>query len=55
MLPYPVKFPGEVLPEPTRAPTVGQHTDEVLRSVLGVDARRLAELRDAGAFGKPRS
>jgi crotonobetainyl-CoA:carnitine CoA-transferase CaiB-like acyl-CoA transferase len=55
MLPYPVKFPGEVLPEPTKAPTVGQHTDEVLRSVLGVDARRLAELRDAGAFGKPRS
>ncbi len=54
MLPYPVKFPGETLPEPTKAPTVGQHTEEVLRDVLGYDARRLAELRDAGAFGKPR-
>ncbi len=52
MLPYPVKFPGEALPTPTKAPTVGQHTDDVLRSVLGYDAARLAELREAGAFGK---
>ncbi len=52
MLPFPVKFPGETLPEPSKAPTVGQHTDEVLRSVLGYDAARVAALREAGAFGK---
>ncbi len=52
MLPFPVKFPGETLPEPSKAPTVGQHTDEVLRGVLGYDAARVAALREAGAFGK---
>jgi len=52
MLPFPVKFPGEALPAPSKAPTVGQHTEQVLRSVLGYDAARVAALRDAGAFGK---
>jgi len=52
MLPFPVRFPGETLPEPAKAPTVGQHTEEVLRSVLGYDAGRIAALREAGAFGK---
>jgi crotonobetainyl-CoA:carnitine CoA-transferase CaiB-like acyl-CoA transferase len=52
MLPFPVRFPGETLPEPSKAPTVGQHTEEVLRSVLGYDAARVATLREAGAFGK---
>jgi crotonobetainyl-CoA:carnitine CoA-transferase CaiB-like acyl-CoA transferase len=52
MLPFPVRFPGEPLPEPSKAPTVGQHTEEVLRSVLGYDAARVAALREAGAFGK---
>jgi crotonobetainyl-CoA:carnitine CoA-transferase CaiB-like acyl-CoA transferase len=52
MLPYPVKFPGEELPVPAKAPSAGQHTEEVLRSVLGYDAARIAALREAGAFGK---
>jgi crotonobetainyl-CoA:carnitine CoA-transferase CaiB-like acyl-CoA transferase len=52
MLPYPVKFPGEALPVPTKAPTTGQHTEEVLRSVLGKSDAELASLRAAGAFGK---
>ena len=52
MLPFPVKFPGEELPAPSKAPTVGQHTAEVLGSVLGYDAARIAALREAGAFGK---
>ena len=52
MLPFPVKFPGEALPEPSKAPTVGQHTEEVLRAVLGYDPARVAALREAGAFGK---
>jgi crotonobetainyl-CoA:carnitine CoA-transferase CaiB-like acyl-CoA transferase len=55
MLPYPVKFPGEELPVPTRAPSTGQHTDAVLARVLGKSTAELAALRDAGAFGKPRA
>jgi len=55
MLPFPVKFPGETLPEPAMAPTVGEHTETVCRDVLGYDADRVAALRESGAFGKPGS
>ncbi len=51
MLPTPIKFVGETLPMPTMAPTVGEHTDAVLREVLGWDEARIAEARAAGAFG----
>jgi len=51
MLPFPVRFLGEDLPEPSKAPTVGEHSDEVLRSVLGYDAARIAKLRESGALG----
>jgi crotonobetainyl-CoA:carnitine CoA-transferase CaiB-like acyl-CoA transferase len=51
-LPFPVKFPGESLPEPSKAPGVGQHTEEVLGTVLGYTGTRISALRDAGAFGK---
>jgi crotonobetainyl-CoA:carnitine CoA-transferase CaiB-like acyl-CoA transferase len=51
-LPLPVKLVGGELPVPTKAPTVGQHTDEVLRSVLHYDDTRLKELREAGALGE---
>jgi len=37
--------------EPKAAPSVGQHTDEVLREVLKYDDARVAELRRQGAFG----
>jgi crotonobetainyl-CoA:carnitine CoA-transferase CaiB-like acyl-CoA transferase len=50
-IPFPVKVIDEELPVPTRAPTVGQHTDEVLAEVLGYDDERVAALRDAGALG----
>jgi crotonobetainyl-CoA:carnitine CoA-transferase CaiB-like acyl-CoA transferase len=50
-LPFPVKFRGEELPAPTPAPTVGQHTDEVLREVLGYDEARIHLLREKGALG----
>jgi crotonobetainyl-CoA:carnitine CoA-transferase CaiB-like acyl-CoA transferase len=55
MLPYPVKFPGEELPVPSKAPTTGQHTHAVLARVLGKSASELAALRAAGVFGKPRT
>jgi crotonobetainyl-CoA:carnitine CoA-transferase CaiB-like acyl-CoA transferase len=51
MLPFPVKFQGETLPEPTKAPSVGQHRDAVLREVLGYDEGRIAELEASGALG----
>ncbi|MGP8060081.1 MAG: CaiB/BaiF CoA transferase family protein [Acidimicrobiales bacterium] len=50
-LPGPIKFLGEELPRPTKAPTVGQQSEEVLREVLGWDDRRIAEARAAGALG----
>ncbi|HEV7524640.1 MAG TPA: CoA transferase [Acidimicrobiia bacterium] len=52
MLPTPIKFVDETLPMPTKAPTVGQHTEQVLRNVLGWDDQQIAAARDAGAFGK---
>ena len=50
-LPTPIKLMGEDLGVPTKAPTPGQHTDEVLADVLGYAPDRIAELRSAGAFG----
>jgi crotonobetainyl-CoA:carnitine CoA-transferase CaiB-like acyl-CoA transferase len=47
----PLHFVGEELPHPAKAPTVGQHTEDVLRSVLGYDDARIAAARDDGAFG----
>jgi crotonobetainyl-CoA:carnitine CoA-transferase CaiB-like acyl-CoA transferase len=52
-MPLPLKVAGEELPVPTKAPTVGQDTDQVLRDVLGYDEARLADLRAAGTFGSP--
>jgi len=53
MLPFPVKLPDEELPPPSKAPTVGQHTEDVMREVLGYDAAKIERLRAAGAFGAP--
>jgi crotonobetainyl-CoA:carnitine CoA-transferase CaiB-like acyl-CoA transferase len=47
----PIKLIDETLPIPTKAPTVGQHTDEVLRAVLGYDDAKIAALRASGALG----
>ncbi len=52
-LPTPLKFVGEELPLPAHAPTVGEHTEEVLADVLGWDAARIAEARARGGFGGP--
>lgn len=48
-LPTPIKFIDEPLPHPTKAPEVGQQTDEVLADVLGLDADAIAKLREVGA------
>ena len=36
---------------PAKAPTVGEHNDDVLRDVLGYDDERIAKLRASGALG----
>ena len=36
-----------------RSPLLGEHTDEVLKSVLGYDDARIASMRQAGAFSAP--
>ena len=48
---FPVKFGDGGLPVPTKSPTLGQHTDEVLRDVLGKSPEEIAALRATGAFG----
>jgi crotonobetainyl-CoA:carnitine CoA-transferase CaiB-like acyl-CoA transferase len=48
MLPYPVKFSDGALVDPTRAPAVGEHTDEVLSVFAGYDDGRIKALREAG-------
>ncbi|MGH9025538.1 MAG: CaiB/BaiF CoA transferase family protein [Acidimicrobiia bacterium] len=52
-MPYPLKVVDVDAPVPTRAPTVGEHSDDVLESVLGYDADRRRTLRDAGVLGSP--
>jgi crotonobetainyl-CoA:carnitine CoA-transferase CaiB-like acyl-CoA transferase len=47
----PIKLIDEELPVPTKAPELGQHTDDVLADVLDYDADQIAKLRDAGALG----
>lgn len=49
-LPLPAFVNGEPLPCPTMAPTVGEHTDEVMAEI-GKSAADIAALRDGGAFG----
>jgi crotonobetainyl-CoA:carnitine CoA-transferase CaiB-like acyl-CoA transferase len=42
------RTPAEVR---TASPLLGQHTEEVIREVLGLDAAQIARLRAEGAFG----
>jgi crotonobetainyl-CoA:carnitine CoA-transferase CaiB-like acyl-CoA transferase len=49
-LPMQVRVVDGELPMPTKAPTVGQHTDEVLRD-LGYDDEQIAALRADGVLG----
>jgi crotonobetainyl-CoA:carnitine CoA-transferase CaiB-like acyl-CoA transferase len=46
----PIKTEGAIT-EPTRGPRLGEHTDELLREVLGYGARTIEALRAKGAIG----
>ncbi|MGQ0674803.1 MAG: CaiB/BaiF CoA transferase family protein [Rhodospirillales bacterium] len=46
----PLKFSGTRVREPAAPPTLGQHTDEVLKEVLGMDAGEIKTLRTSGAI-----
>jgi crotonobetainyl-CoA:carnitine CoA-transferase CaiB-like acyl-CoA transferase len=50
-VPSPIKVVGEEHPPPEHAPDAGQHTDAILREVLGYTDDRITSLRDAGALG----
>ncbi len=38
-----------------RSPLLGEHTDEILKEVLGYDESRISQLRKAGAFSAPKA
>jgi crotonobetainyl-CoA:carnitine CoA-transferase CaiB-like acyl-CoA transferase len=52
MLPFPVRFLGEALTPPTKAPTPGEHSREVLERVLGYPLDRIENLRKIGVLGE---
>src|SRR5438552_139081 len=49
----PIRYSETPIADPVSAPAVGQHTEEVLREVLGFDADRIGELAAKRAFGAP--
>ena len=50
-LAFPLNIAGEDPVELTRAPEAGEHIDDVLTTVLGYDASKVAALKAAGVFG----
>jgi crotonobetainyl-CoA:carnitine CoA-transferase CaiB-like acyl-CoA transferase len=48
LIPTPIKLVGADLPPPRKAPTVGEHTEEILREVLGRSEDEIDALRRAG-------
>jgi crotonobetainyl-CoA:carnitine CoA-transferase CaiB-like acyl-CoA transferase len=48
LLGSPFHITGAALPEPSCPPRLSQHTDEVLRELLGLDAARIDSLRRQG-------
>jgi crotonobetainyl-CoA:carnitine CoA-transferase CaiB-like acyl-CoA transferase len=47
----PIRFSRTPIVDPVAAPAVGQHTDDVLRELLGYDDERRIQLASEGAFG----
>jgi crotonobetainyl-CoA:carnitine CoA-transferase CaiB-like acyl-CoA transferase len=51
LMPLPAKVGGEAPSVDRRAPTLGEHTDEILRHLLGYSDERIGDLRATGALG----
>ena len=51
-LALPIRYSRTPVVDPVAAPSVGQHTSEVLRDVLGYDEDCLRRLAEAGALGE---
>ena len=47
----PINLPAHPASRPAPAPLLGQHTDEVLRELLGCSDEQLRAWRDAGVIG----
>jgi crotonobetainyl-CoA:carnitine CoA-transferase CaiB-like acyl-CoA transferase len=47
----PIRYSRTPIVDPVAAPSVGQHTEDVLHRILGYDQDRLLQLADAGVFG----
>jgi crotonobetainyl-CoA:carnitine CoA-transferase CaiB-like acyl-CoA transferase len=47
----PIRYSRTPVVDPVAAPAVGQHTDVILRELLGYDDERMADLAKAGTFG----
>ena len=50
----PLNFAKADKPEPAPAPALGQHTDEILADVLGLDSGSIGKLHDAGVVAGPK-
>ncbi len=50
-LPLPVNVIGEEQSIPSMAPTVGEHTEQILSEILGYEHNEIQTLREGGAFG----
>jgi formyl-CoA transferase len=46
----PIKL-SDSISEVKRSPLLGEHTDEILRDVLRLDAAKIAEIKASGALG----
>jgi len=49
----PIDFSASPRQEPTRAPILGEHTDEILTQDLGMSYKQIGELRDNGVVAGP--
>ncbi len=47
----PVRFGGSAPSLPARAPALGEHTEDLLGTLLGLSLDKLSELKDAGVLG----
>ena len=50
-LPLPIRMDGQLMDTPTKAPEVGQNTEEVLSSLLEYDTDKISKLKESGALG----